>query len=303
MRIWPVVLLLLALAPARAQEGGPPTATVWTVEAAGDATAYGRVEDRGDGARVGVARARAGAGVAWSPGRAVRLSLELGAERSRHDWRRPERLGSPEVSLGEEPWDDLQALTASLGVQVFLGPRWSVVARLGASTGFEPGDVDVEDGASGSFGLSAGRRFDGGLTLGLGALALARLEDSPLVVPTLFVRWQPVEGVLVETAGPGLRVTARVDEGLDATLRAAFELRQWRLEDDRPRLAGAVVQDTRVVVAGGIVGRPWPFFSVRAEVGVYPYVEMRVRDRRGRDVRRLQGDPTGVVSLGLELEF
>jgi hypothetical protein len=257
--------------------------------------------DRDDGAHLAVARARLGAGLEASPTRYLRLSVDLAGEHSRHDWRHPERLGAPELSRGEEPWDELQSVSAAFGAQVFLGPRWSLIARAGLSAGFEAG-ADLGDALSGSLGLSVGRRFDDGrLTIGLGVLGIARLEQSPLVVPALFVRWAPLEWLVLETAGPGLRLTARAHDALDVTLRGGFELRDWRLDDRRTRLAEAVVQDTRVIVALGVVWRPADRLALRAEVGLYPYTEVLVRDRRGDEVRRLQGELTGVVLLGLEL--
>ncbi len=282
--------------------GGPPTATVATLELAGDVTTSLRLSDRLGGARVAAGRARVALGAEVSPWTYVRLSVDLGAERAAHDWRHPERLGSPEVSLGEEPWDEVQLVSAALGAQLFLGPRWSLLARVGLSAGVEPGAA-LEDGLSASFALSAGLRLDETLTLGAGLLALARLEDSPLVVPILFVRWTPTPGFVLETAGPGLRASLQVARGLDLSLRAAFELRQWRLEDRRARLSGAVVQDTRVVAAVGLAWRPTERATLRAELGVYPYTELRIIDRRGDDVRRLQGELGGVGSLGVELSF
>lgn len=282
--------------------GGPPTATVVTLELAGDVTSYVRLSDRLDGAHVAAGRTRAAFGVEASPWAYVRLSGELGAERVAHDWRHPERLGSPEVSLGEEPWDEVQLVSAALGAQLFLGPRWSLLARAGLSAGVEPGAA-LEDGLSASLALSAGLRLDESLTVGAGLLALARLEDSPLVVPIVFVRWTPTPGVVLETAGPGLRATLQVADGLDVGLRAAFELRQWRLEDRRARLSGAVVQDTRVVTAVGVAWRPSERATLRAELGLYPYMELRIVDRRGHDVRRLQGELGGVASVGVELSF
>lgn len=280
--------------------GGPPTDTTWGLEAGGDVTDHVHLADRGRGARLAAVRARLSAGVEVSPARWIRLSLDCGAERAAHDWRRPERLGSPEVSLGEEPWDEVQTLSASLGAQVFLGPRWALVARASLSTGVEPG-ADVEDGASGSLLLSGGYRFGDALTAGLGLLAIARLEDSPLVVPALFFRWTPVPGVLVETAGPGLRATFDLLPELATTVRAAFELRQWRLEERRRALSSGVVQDTRVATAVGLVWRPVAGLALRLELGATPYVELELRDRRGRDVRRLQGEPAGFLTLGLEV--
>lgn len=290
-------------APAGGPEGpagGPPTDTTWSIEAAGDVTDHVRLSDRARGARLAAVRGRLSAGVELSPARWIRLSLECGGERAAHDWRRPERLGSPEVSIGEEPWDEVQTLSASFGAQVFLGPRWSLVARASVSTGVEPG-ADLEDGASGSLSLSGGYRFGAELTVGLGLLAIARLEDSPLVVPALFFRWSPVPGVLVETAGPGLRATFDLLPELATTLRAAFELRQWRLEERRRALSSGVVQDTRVATAVGLVWRPAAGLALRLEVGATPYVELELRDRRGRDVRRLQGEPAGFITLGLEV--
>lgn len=286
----------------RAARGGPPTATVTTVELGADVTSYLRLSDRLDGARLAAGRARVGLQVEASPWRPLRLSFDLGAERAAHDWRHPERLGSPEVSAGEEPWDEVQLVSAAVGAQLFLGRSWSVLARLGLSAGVEPG-ADLADGLSGALALSAGRSFDRTLTLGVGLLALARLEDSPLVVPTVFLRWSPVPGFVVETTGPGLRATLEVAAGLELSLRAAFELRQWRLSERRLRLAGAVVQDTRVVTALGLTWRPTPRASLRLELGAYPYTELDLRDRHGDDVRRLQGEPGGVASAGVELTF
>lgn len=289
-----------ASAPAR--RGGPPTDTVWTLEVGGQATSFQRLEDRGDDARLGVARASAGTSVSFSPVMPVRLTLELSAERSLYDWRRPEGLGAPEVSIGEEPWDELDAASASLSARVFLGPTWSVFVRGAVNVGVERG-ADPADAITGGGGLGVGRRFGDTLILGVGLQAIARLEESPLVVPLLFFRWQPIDALVVESAGPGVRAVLSVRDDLDLSLRAGFELRQWRLDDRRASLAAAIVQDTRVVVALGLAWRPTPLVRLSLEAGVYPYTALELRDRRGEQVRRLQGELAGVVGLGVEVSF
>lgn len=275
---------------------------MWTLETGAQATSFQRLEDRGHGASLGVARASVGASLTFSPVLPLRLTLDLSGERSVYDWRRPEELMAPALSMGDEPWDDLDAASAALSARVFLGPTWSLFVRGAVNVGVERG-ADPGDAITGGGGFGVGRRLGDALILGVGLQAIARLEESPLVVPLVFFRWQPLEDVVVESAGPGIRALVRLTDALELTARAGFELRQWRLDDRRARLADAIVQDTRVVVALGFAWRPAPSMRLSLELGVYPYTALEVRDRRGEQVRRVQGDLAGVLGLGLEVVF
>lgn len=59
-----------------------------------------------------------------------------------------------------------------------------------------------------------------------------------------------------------------------------------------------------LVTALGLAWRPSSQVSLRCELGLYPYTEVEVKDRRGDTIRRLQGGGvTGVVGLGVEVTF
>ena len=271
------------------------------VRLSGDTSLPRRVEDRDDGARLSVWSLQAGVELSASPLPALRLNANLGAERALYEWSDPRGLGSPELSAGGDPWSEVQVLSAGGGLQAFLGRSWSLALRGSLELGVEPG-AELEDALSGGGGVTVGYGVSQGLSLGLGVFATSRLEDSPLVIPSLFVRWQLHERVLLETFGPGLRLSWRASEPLTLSTRVGFAFRQWRLEERRAFVPGGIVNDARGEVALGLAWQVGPL-SLTGEVGLVAWQELTVRDARGELVRRLRSDPTAVFGLRLELRW
>lgn len=298
-----VALVLLAPFARAEEEEGPPTDTVVEAELRGLHSAASRIEDDGD-ARLAITRAFAATSVTFSPLLPLRITLDVDAEHSRYDWHDAEDLplGRLAGEDPQDPWDDLDRVTMGVNAQLFLSPRWFVILRGGASLGVEPG-ADVERGLAGGGGAGLVRRFDGSLMVGLTLSAVTQLEGDLLVLPLPFLRWQVTERVRLETAGAGLRATFTPTPGLDLSLRASFESRQWRLADDRAVLEDAVVQDRRVAVGAAASWAPWQGLLLKVEVGVSPYAELEVLDRHGDTERRLRADPAAFVGLGLTLTF
>lgn len=301
-----LALLVLARggAPARAQdaapEEGPPTDTVLEAELRALHLPASRIEDDGD-ARLAVTRALAATSLTFSPVTPLRITLELDAEHSRYDWDDAADLPLGALSR-EDPWRDLDRVTAGFNAQLFLSPRWFVILRGGASIGVEAG-ADLERGLAGGGGVGLVRRFDDTLMVGVTINAVTQLEGDLLVLPTPFLRWQVTDTVRLETAGLGLRATVTPTPGLDLSLRANVESRQWRLDDDRALLADGVVQDRRIAVGAAVAWSPLEGLLLRAEAGVYPYTELEVLDRHGDVARRLRSDLVGFVGLGLTLTW
>lgn len=279
---------------------GPPRGWQAQTSLSGSLSLARRIEDRDDRARLAVAALGVQAELShgWE---ALRLGLNVSAERAHYEWSRPRGLGAPELSGGGDPWREVQSLELGMSLFTALSRSLTLVARGGLGVGLEPG-ADVGQALSGGGGLALGYSVGPALTVGLGVFATTRLEDSPLVIPSLFLRWQASERLLVETTGPGVRVSWQASDALSLSGRAGFSFRQWRLDDRRARVPAGIVNDAAGELAAGLLGRLGPL-SLTAEAGAVVWQELTVRDRRGELVRRLRGAPAPLLTLRLELAF
>lgn len=280
--------------------GGPPAGWQAQLGLSGDLSLRRRIADRDDRARLAVASLTARAELSYGWG-ALRLGASLSAERAHYEWTRPRGLSAPELSAGQDPWREVQSFDLGVSLLAFVGRGWTIAARASLGLGVEPG-ADAGEALRGGGGLAVGYAFSRAFTLGLGLFATTRLEESPLVIPNLFVRWQVTEHVLVETVGPGLRVTWQVTPALALGGRAGFGFRQWRLDDRRARNPGGIVNDAQGELVASLGWTAGPL-RLSGEVGAVVWQELTVRDRRGEQVRRLQGEPAPLFALRLELSF
>lgn len=280
---------------------GPPQEPSWKLDL------YQRVKlradlDKGD-ASLAVYRTGGSAGVGKFFGY-IRLGFRVSGERNVYDLSGAERINTPpDTPALKDPWNVLSLTRFNLSVLVPLGrSNWSVFAFGGIRIGWESG-AKLDDGLSGSFGVSVGYRIDGTLSIQVGFLLVTRIEDSPFGFPIIGVRWNPTEWFRLESRGPGIEAGLKPIEELEITASVRYDNRQFRLDDRRSSLAEHILEDQEAVVELGVTWSPLEFLSLRGVVGLVAYQEFEVRDRRGDTRYRSRSDPAPTFELGLTLLF
>jgi hypothetical protein len=199
-----------------------------------------------------------------------------------------------------DPWDDLHRATLGASVDWRRGD-WSLFARLGGTWAGESGGPF--GGAMTAQGFGGARwRFRDDLSFTFGLLGLSRLEDDPIVVPIVGFDWRISDRLRLFTPGPGVALVAKLGGGLEGTVRAEWETRDYRLDGGRPGLREAVVRDDRVPVALELATRRGPLrLALRA--GATVHQEFEIDDRTGDRITRRETDPAPFLGLSGSLRF
>lgn len=202
--------------------------------------------------------------------------------------------------------DDLleDAYTAGITPVVAYGidDKWSVMG--GALIEFG-GEADADVGDSGTYGAFGMVRyaFSDRFALSLGLGGKSRLEDDARVIPLLGVEWKITDRVTLSSEGPGLRLTASINDQWAVWVSGAWESREYRLEDDHAVFADGVARDERVPVRAGATWSPSGRVSVDAFVGVVLYQNYEFLDRDGNEVLEDNTDPAPMIGLNARFSF
>jgi hypothetical protein len=286
-----------AQAPAAEEEKKPSPMGDWTVtlRGAGGITFRADIDDTpGD---VEVYRAGGGVLVSGPLGDRARISFDLGEEASWYLFDNATGL-APGSS---DPFENVLRTTFSPRVFVVENQHWSWFVGGLFEAGGEP-DADVGDSLM--YGGFAGARYavSEKLAFSFGLGAQSRLVDDVLAIPLIGVNWQISEKVNLSVEGTTLRVAAAVSEDVTLSLKGAWELREYRLDDDGA-LPGGAVSDARIPVGLEIEWKAAPGFVVALAGGAVVWQEFKFDDSDENEVSETNTDPTGFLGLELRWSF
>lgn len=248
------------------------------------------------GAEVSVTRAGVAAGWSIAVNQRLRLGMSADFESSWYDFGKSATLPG-----GGEPLDSAASIRFGPNVFYAIDERWSVFA--GAGPEFS-GAYGADVGDSFTFGGYVGARYalSEKFALSFGLQGRTRLEEDARLLPLLGIEWQITDDVRLSTEGPGLRLTVRLDDAWSFNVGAAWELREYRLEDDAPIPEG-VLRDSRFIVGAGFDFTPSPWVTLSLFGGVVAWQEYRFDDRDGNELLEDNTDPTGFIGFSAAFRF
>lgn len=204
---------------------------------------------------------------------------------------------------GAEPWGQLYrvGLSASYGVMTDGGWRLSLTPTVEYSgeSGAEFSDA-LEYGAT----VSAARRINPDLTLGLGVGAFARIEENSLF-PFLIIDWRITDRLrlsnpfLAGPAGPaGLEMSYALTPNWEAGIGASYRSYRHRLDQDGPFAGG--VGENRYIPVYLRIGRDLSEgLKLSLYAGAATSATLRVEDANGNRLYEEDQDPAAMLGLSL----
>lgn len=206
-----------------------------------------------------------------------RARLNLAYSRDRHSFR---------FRGDEEVEGLLETAYATRLLAVYFGDlteNWSTVAMASMRTDVESG-VSRSDGRMYSGQITVQRDVADGVRLGLGVLAASRLDSRNWVIPMGSISWDVTDRLRVRTMR-GVHLSYALDAARrwEWGLNTEYHSRHIRLNDDGPA-PGGVYRSRSVVTTTSLTYRPNPGMTLGFEVGVVPWRELDIRERRGGSV-------------------
>ncbi|MBX3401992.1 MAG: hypothetical protein KF699_01140 [Phycisphaeraceae bacterium] len=247
-------------------------------------------------ADVSVTRAGLSAGWSYAVNDRLRLGMSADFESSWYDFGNASMLPG-----GDAPLDSAASIRFGPNIFYAISQQWSVFA--GAGPEFS-GAYGADVGDSFTFGGYVGARyaFSENFALSFGVQGRTRLEEDARLLPLLGIEWQITDDVRLTTEGPGVRLTVRLDEAWSFSIGAAWELREYRLEDDAPIPEG-VLRDSRFVFGAGFDYTPSQWVTLSLFGGVVAWQEFRFDDRDGNELLEDNTDPTGFIGFSATFRF
>ncbi len=248
------------------------------------------MDDAGD---VTVSRARAGLSLGIPIGKQSQLSLGYDYEASGYDFEGATGL----IPGTSDPWGTIHTHGFSASFFQRASLRWFWLAGGNVSWSAEESG-HLGDGLTGGGFGAAQLAVTEKLLLGFGVSVRSRLEDSAGIYPLFLLDWQISEDVKLTNEGrPGLTLAYTPEKNLTLDLTAAYEFRDFRLDDAGP-LPGGVGTEGRLPVSVGITWTPRQQFVLSARAGANLITDYEALDSAGNEV----GDDGRGVSAFLAIE-
>lgn len=176
-----------------------------------------------------------------------------------------------------------------------LDSDWSYTVGGGVRSTRQSG-ADLGDSITGGGLLTVRYRFSPTLAIGGGALVTSRLEDSAQVIPLLSLEWNISDTLTLASRGPGLVLTAKINDQWRAGIATGYETREFRL-DDSAAVRSGVLRDHRVPVTASITWLPCRGFSLSLSAGVVVWQEYLLDNSNGVRVGSSKSKPAAVVGI------
>ncbi|MEQ8845386.1 MAG: DUF6268 family outer membrane beta-barrel protein [Phycisphaerales bacterium] len=281
-----------------AQAARPPMPTfLYTVDQSIYATNVPHIDG---GGRVTSTLTRTEFDLVWLASQRTRAVFQLSNEFAFYDFDDAFRLdpidGEPAGSFNRQNIDVL--------VNHNLDRRWSLIALGGIGLARER-NADVSDSIVWRAGFGTAYQVTENISLGATLLASASQEGSVEIFPLPAIdatfefddRWTLRLGTI-----QGARLTYKATEELDVSLRAGYNERNYRLDDDG-FAPGGVFQDKSVDLRLGVDWRPAPGLEVNAGVGSELWRRFKILDDNGNRLSRVETDPSIVFFAGVSYRF
>ncbi len=178
------------------------------------------------------------------------------------------------------PWNDT--------VSLFGGAEFTLA-------GEDTSDLDSSLIVAASSGITY--RASPELELALGISASQRLEADAWVIPFLGVDWRMADDWRLRLEGERVHLEWQARRDLSFAVHAAYEQRQYRLNDSNP-LPGGVFRDEQIDVGAALTWRPTAGVELRAGAGYTVWREFTLLDANGVGVEaELANAPFGELAL------
>ncbi|MFT5151213.1 MAG: hypothetical protein ACI841_001199, partial [Planctomycetota bacterium] len=212
-------------------------------------------------------------------------------------------IGEPAGSLATigDPFNDLYR--TGLGIERIWGLDEDFAWQAGAELVFGgEDDVSPIDSAQlgGMLAVLYNTDEDAGLTLGIAVQS--RLEDDPWIYPFLGFHWSASDSLSFVLEGPEGSATYEVTDNWDATLKARFDMRQYRLNENGP-LTGGAFRDEEIRLTAGLDWRPKAGVEFSAEVGRVIWHELSFFDDSDEKIVEIESADANWAGLSLTVSF
>jgi long-subunit fatty acid transport protein len=232
----------------------------------------------------------------------TRLGAGIFAERSDYDFDPTNALATG------EPWDEVVGMGLSLRLIHQLDERTGVFVGGGVVSHLERGgEFDKSITYSGTLGFRYG--VSDSLSTGIGLSYGTSLEDDGIPFPIPIIEWKindqwtlSTEGARGAASGGGARLAFNASEQLTLTLRAGYEFRAFRLDDEGP-VPDGVGRESRIPVTLGVEWRALPQLTVGGSVGYAFGQTYTLDDADGNRVDREDVDGALVAGVGVSFTF
>lgn len=260
------------------------------------------LDDAGD---VSITRAGAKTGVTFPVGADNAWSISFGAEGSWYDF--SDATGFGAAGGNAEPWDDVRIFTVETSYAATIKGGWQLILGLGVESGMEE-NAQFEDSLTVTGLVGVNYRVSETLGLGLGLYGGTRLEDDAFILPIPFINWQINDrwsvGSRPSTRGGRFAVTYKASDSIGVFAFAAFESREFRLDDDPSGAAPeGVGRDRRIPVGLGVSWTPNAQFAIEVVGGVDVWSEYTLDDRDGNELGQQEGDAAPFLGGQVTLRF
>ncbi len=248
---------------------------------------------------MGVARGAWDARVGWRTGKSQGLTLNLHSEASFYDFTDATAL-VPGSGNGQ-PLNDVYETSfgATMCTRTSERMSWFTSGALTLS-GEDRAELDDSLTVAMVGGLRYQANEDLALQGGLGVLTL--LEDSPWVVPYLGFDWRIHDSLRLQAEGSKVRLAADLDPKWTLYGQAAYEVRQYRLNDSNP-LSNGVMRDEEIDVGLGLDWRPKAGMTVGLLAGLVSWRQLEFIDEDEVEVSETEADPSAFVAVTLSYSF
>lgn len=225
------------------------------------------------------------------------LAIEGGVEGTFYQFSGVPNLGG----LTTDPFNDLY--------RTWIGGSYSSrpsVGDLGAFGGVEA-TLGGEDEVGSTAGLTVGGlaglhyRAADNLTLSAGLAGTSRLEDEARLWPFLGFDWELNEAWDLSILGPDIELGLRLNDRWRGVFEAAYDLRQYRLNDGGPA-RGAAFRDEAVRLGSGLEYNPSPAVQIRLDAGISIWRELSLHEQDGSS-SEIEIDPAPYVGFQLHFGF
>lgn len=202
---------------------------------------------------------------------------------------------------GDDPLDTVHDLTFRPGLAYVVDNNWSVFG--GGIIEFA-GESGADIGDAATYGGFAGARYklSDKLSLSLGFAVQSRLENSASFFPLLGVDWQISDRVRLSSFGPGLRLTANINDDWAVFIAGTFHRREYRLDDDGSIPSG-IIRDRRARFGAGVSYAPCDMVKLELFGGVDAFQRFYFDDENGHRVASEKTQSAPFIALSAAIRF
>ena len=214
-------------------------------------------------------------------------------------------------AAGGVPWTTALDVTLAAAAHWNIDDTWRFVLKGFVSWAGEH-DAEVGRSFTGGGNVGVAYTFSDELTLGVGALIAAQLEDDVLFIPSPVVDWRISERLFMSNVrGPvnyptssGLELIYYLSYELNVSVGARYELRRFRLNDDgSPRTRNGVGQERSIPLWVRLEWRPMDKLRIHLLAGCSFWEQLQISDSGGRQLDEQNVDPAPFIGCFVGFEF